>query len=359
MSAISEPIKAMLRRSLGPDRGESAIAAVVEAKSRLQYGLSAAGRRSARELASLRNRHAGERCVIIGNGPSLKETDLALVKGEITFGLNRGYLLFRTFGFATTYLAAISTHVVEQFAHEILAEPSTTFVSWQARRFLAPTHRAVLMRPLRGPRFSTDATHGIWGGGTVTFAAMQLAYHMGFSEVVLIGVDHSFSTVGPAHEVVTSTGDDPDHFDPAYFGKGVRWELPDLPLSEVRMNWHAAPLRPMDERSDATVRGKLTIFPKTDLRTALGHAGGVPAGSRRRRLPSSQTRRGRSLLTAGGSRLAGGGTARQGWLQAAHTALPHPAYRSLTRWVSAAAMSRSRVVFASAETWPPRWFARA
>ena len=33
--------------------------------------------------------HKGERCFIIGNGPSLRETELTKLKGEFTFGLNR------------------------------------------------------------------------------------------------------------------------------------------------------------------------------------------------------------------------------------------------------------------------------
>lgn len=270
MSAIGEPIKGLLRRSLGNPRGERVIGAVVEAKSRIQYPLSATGRRSVARLASLRNRHAGERCVIVGNGPSLKEMDLSLLRSEVTFGLNRGYLLFEKLGFAPTYLVAINVHVVEQFADEILAEPSTIFVSWHARRWLPQGHRAILVRPAPGPAFSTDPARGIWGGATVTYAAMQLAYHMGFAEVVLIGVDHSFTTPGPAHQLVTSTGDDPNHFDPSYFGKGVRWELPNLDLSEVAYRLARRAYEADGRRIvDATVGGKLTVFPKVDLLDAL------------------------------------------------------------------------------------------
>jgi hypothetical protein len=271
MSAISEPIKGLLRRSLGSQRGDSAIAAVVQAKSRIEYALSPAGRWSAGQLEAMHNRHAGQRCVIVGNGPSLNAMDLSPLRSEITFGLNRGYLIFHRLGFATTYLVAINVHVVEQFANEILAEPSTTFVSWHARRFLPRGHRAILMRPLRGPRFSTNPARGIWGGATVTFAALQLAYHMGFSEVVLIGVDHSFSTPGPAHELITSAGDDPNHFDPSYFGKGVRWELPNLPLSEVAYELARRAYEADGRRIvDATLGGKLTVFPKATLADALG-----------------------------------------------------------------------------------------
>lgn len=280
MSAASEPIKGLLRVALGDERGERVIGALVDAKSRVQYGRSPAGRRSARELALLRDRHAGGRCVIVGNGPSLKRMDLSPLRSEVTFGLNRGYLLFQKLGFSTTYLVAINVHVVEQFATEILAEPSTAFVSWHARRFLPPGHEAILIRPVRGPRFSTDPARGYWGGATVTYAALQLAYHMGFSEVILIGVDHSFTTPGPAHQLVTSAGDDPNHFDPSYFGKGVRWELPNLPLSEVAYELARRAYEADGRRIvDATVGGKLTIFPKVELDAALGRSSDKSQGS--------------------------------------------------------------------------------
>jgi hypothetical protein len=88
---------------------------------------------------------------------------------------------------------------------------------------------------------------------------------MGFEEVILIGVDHSFSTKGPANETVVSQGDDPNHFAPNYFGKGFRWQLPDLEASEqayrlARRAFEADGRRVLD----ATIGGKLTVFPKVN-----------------------------------------------------------------------------------------------
>ena len=53
-------------------------------------------------LEVYRDLHRGKRCFVIGNGPSLKQTDLSLLKNEFTFGLNRIYLLFPELGFTTT-----------------------------------------------------------------------------------------------------------------------------------------------------------------------------------------------------------------------------------------------------------------
>ena len=124
---------------------------------------------------------------------------------------------------------------------------------------------AVYLQRNATPAFYGDVRNGLWEGATVTFVALQLAFHMGFSEAFLIGVDHSFATEGPPNELVVSTGDDPNHFDPHYFGKGFRWQLPDLPTSEIA--YEMAKVAYAEEgRSviDATVGGKLRVFPKVD-----------------------------------------------------------------------------------------------
>jgi len=43
-------------------------------------------RQSIRRLTALKDIHKGERIVIIGNGPSLRQTDLSRLKNEFTFG---------------------------------------------------------------------------------------------------------------------------------------------------------------------------------------------------------------------------------------------------------------------------------
>ena len=121
-------------------------------------------------------------------------------------------------------------------------------------------------------KFFTDITEGISQGNTVTFVAMQIAFFMGFKRVFLIGVDHNFKHEGSSHEVQVLKEDDQNHFDANYF-KGHKWQLPDLPGSEVSylMAKHAFE---GDKRSilDATIDGKLTVFPKLSYADALKSA---------------------------------------------------------------------------------------
>jgi hypothetical protein len=220
-------------------------------------------------VEAFRDRHRGRRCFILGNGPSLRDTDLTQLRGEITFGMNRIYLLFPELGFPTTYYVAVNTLVLEQCAAEIAALDLPRFITWRARRwFHGGPQTLFLDTDYTGPAdFTGDPTRRMFEGSTVTYTALQLAYFMGCDPVILIGVDHSFTTPGQPNVTVVSSGDDPNHFAPGYFGPGFRWQLPDLQASEVAYRLardaYAAAGRSV---LDATVGGKLTVFPKVDYR---------------------------------------------------------------------------------------------
>jgi hypothetical protein len=222
--------------------------------------------RSMAQLVSFKNKHTGDRCFIIGNGPSLKQMDLSLLKNEITFGLNRGYLLFPRIGFSTTFLVVINRYVMEQFGDEFVDLVPVKFLNWYYRKSTFPQKDIIYIRPGIKSRFSTNPViKPVWEGATVTYIAMQLAYYMGFSKVILIGVDHSFGTKGLPNQLVVSNGNDPNHFDQNYFGKGVKWQLPDLETSgsaySMAKKYFEADGR---EIVDATMNGNLSIFRKID-----------------------------------------------------------------------------------------------
>lgn len=223
-------------------------------------------RSSIKLLTQLKDVHKDQRCFIIGNGPSLNRTDLTRLEDEFTFGLNRIYLMFPELGFATTYFLSVNNLVIEQSAEEIRGLPITKFLTWRARATLQPTDDTVfLYTTYTGRKFAKDARGRLWEGATVTYVALQLAFHMGFNPVILIGVDHRFSTKGKPNTTVVSHGDDPDHFDAQYFGKGFRWQLPDLITSEIAYTMaREAYVNDGRQVLDATVDGKLTVFPKID-----------------------------------------------------------------------------------------------
>ena len=221
-----------------------------------------------RRLEVLRERHRGRRLFLLGNGPSLNRTDLSRLEGEHTLATNRFYLVFDRIRWRPTYYACVNELVLQQCADDFSRLACPKFLSWPARKYVRPEGETVLLRCHRDepPRFSTDPRRGVWIGGTVTYVGLQLAYWMGYDEVVLLGVDHDFATKGPANRVIESSGDDPNHFTGDYFGKGFRWQLPDLELSEAAYQT-AREAFERDRRRvvDATVGGKLEVFDKVCL----------------------------------------------------------------------------------------------
>ena len=156
--------------------------------------------------------------------------------------------------------------MIEQCAEDIQKLSMPRFVSWRSRKWLSPQDNLFFLHTTyTGPRFTKDLTKRLWESATVTYVALQAAYYLGFSTVILIGVDHNFETKGKPNTTIVSQGDDPNHFSPNYFGKGFRWQLPDLETSELGYRMAKEAFESAGRQVlDATVGGKLTIFPKID-----------------------------------------------------------------------------------------------
>lgn len=222
---------------------------------------------SSQRLLAFKDKHKGERCVIIGNGPSLNQMDLSFLKHETCFGTNKIYLGFEQWDFCPNYYVAVNRLVIEQNAAKIRQIPCPKFISNRGISALEPQDDLIFIQtdPDNGKPFCPDPTEGLQEGNTVTYVAMQLAYYMGFETVILIGVDHYYSTSGTPHSEVISETQDPNHFHPDYFGQGVKWHLPDLAGSE-RFYKIAYGYFWMNGRQilDATLGGKCPVFPKVD-----------------------------------------------------------------------------------------------
>lgn len=179
-----------------------------------------------REEGAVKDLHKGETCLIIGNGPSLRDIPLSLLNKYPSFGTNRIYLLD---GFTPTYYACINPLVLDQSIEQIEAMNATKFVRFTHAPKITGSY-ALFSAYI--PLFSKDPLKYVFEGHTVTYVCMQLAYWMGFTTALLVGVDHRFKFDGKPNEQVTAHGEDPNHFSPEYFGNGVTWNNPDLKNSE-------------------------------------------------------------------------------------------------------------------------------
>ena len=233
-------------------------------------------------LAHLKDRHVGERGVIVANGPSLNQMDLSFLRNETVIGMNKIFLGLKRFGFYPKYYIAINPIVVEQSVTQIRQLNCIKVLSKNAASDQVPEGSMTYLVDTKAhdcnelgkpcPGFSRDlATNLMHEGWTVTHAALQLAYHLGFEEVVLIGLDHRYQFEGAPNEKMTMDGPDQNHFDPSYFGGGQSWHNPDLAQSEESYRLAESVFQASGRRIiDATVGGACQIFPKQDYRDYFG-----------------------------------------------------------------------------------------
>ena len=241
--------------------------------SRLIWDLHPYAWISRRRLYKWKNRFAGQRAIILCNGPSLNAVDFNLIQNfnVFTFGLNKINLLFRRTDFRPSAVVAVNRHVIDQSLEFFNQTDLPLFVDYQGVKKVGLRRNIVFLYSATSPgKFARDCSIAVNQGYTVTFVAMQLAYHMGFKQVGLVGCDHSFAAKGPANKAVKSGGADTDHFDPNYFANGNVWELPDLTMSEL----HYQVAKETYENGgrkiiNCTEGGKLEIFERQHLKDFL------------------------------------------------------------------------------------------
>ncbi len=154
-------------------------------------------------IESLHNVHHGESCFVVGNGPSLRRVRLEALEGHWFFGVNRGYLAYAGGLPPIPYYVFADPHGYNTLASEIRAAKV-------GRRFyrrdvclteayaLAHDREEALDLPFHvAPgmdegHFATHLSQGLFRGYTVATDAIQVAYHMGFASVYLLGCDFDY-----------------------------------------------------------------------------------------------------------------------------------------------------------------------
>jgi hypothetical protein len=200
--------------------------------------------------------------------------DLSRIRNCFTFGLNKIFLLFDRIDLNLTYHVAVNPYVIQQSARQIEALSCPSFISYsRAPNMVQPLQHIFFLMTKGGFAFTEYLEKTVYEGHTVTYVAMQIAYYMGFSKILLIGVDHNFKYVGKPNEKQVMHGEDPNHFDSRYF-QNCDWQLPDLEASELAYQTARFYFQRNGRQIyDATLDGKLTVFPKISFEQALNMCG--------------------------------------------------------------------------------------
>lgn len=177
------------------------IIAVKYAIGTITVNVTGKNKESADILKSLHNKYKGQRCFILGNGPSLTPEDLNLLKNEITFASNRIYNIFSKTDWRPTYFAMFDENVAqsEGVVEGVSGIDCIKFVRKQGYLSYKDIKGDVCYinsffdrKYLDKPEFSDNLVEGLYTIATVTYAQMQIARWMGFDEIYLLGMDNRY-----------------------------------------------------------------------------------------------------------------------------------------------------------------------
>jgi hypothetical protein len=179
------------------------------------------------DITQFKDAHAGETVIVIGNGPSLSAIPLDFLKSYPTFGSNRIWMLFQP-----TYYVCTDPLDVEKNYEKICAMTTPKFIRFGWDVGFPLDIMAVRTKTPGWNTFTVDPTKPMYDSCTVTYVALELAYWMGFTTALLVGVDHRYEWNGTRQTEQTSDGNDPNHFIPNYHLPGEIWQPPNLARME-------------------------------------------------------------------------------------------------------------------------------
>ena len=149
-------------------------------------------------FAQIHNSHVGERCFIVGNGPSLTMQDLDLLKDEFCFAANQIFFAFdktkwRPSAYVTVNVDTFAGY--EKKINELSCDYK--FIDRKALDYGIEIPGALYLKhgtwKPEESFFSEDIESYYYNGGTVAYTAMQIAVYMGFKEIYLIGIDNNYT----------------------------------------------------------------------------------------------------------------------------------------------------------------------
>lgn len=130
-------------------------------------------------------------CLIVGNGPSLKDVPLSFLYEYDTFGTNKIFCPINGNRFTPTYYVAVNDDLIP-FVGEINKLECIKYISSRYAKLVPgaiPLTKALVKRFYPKP----EPGHLIWEGFSVTYLCLQIAYWLDYDTVLMVGVDHRYS----------------------------------------------------------------------------------------------------------------------------------------------------------------------
>lgn len=235
------------------------------------------------KFKELHNKYKGKRIFILGNGPSLNHQPLYLLKDEYTMCFNHFHLMNERNNWKPNFYAVTDCLVVSDMADELNKKiiPEVDYAFFPDRhpsninyqKYINEKENVLWLR-VDKPGFHDNLPFcGI--NESVVNAGIQVAFYLGFSEIYIIGVDLTFNDNKQNVDKFNSRDwkaveDDPNHFDPRYFGKGKNYHYTsDKSQHDCFKQAYAFIKSKGGEIFNAGFGGKLEAFPRVDLYKVL------------------------------------------------------------------------------------------
>jgi len=152
-------------------------------------------------LDGFHNAHQGETCIIIGNGKSLADIPAEFIHSYPSFGSNTICLNKEI---KPTYYVAVDSRILREFKEKVDERlhdipqfvPKPNLDKWHSKHVYRFYHRPGPLWPYgNGVLWPRDilGEDGITYNN-VTHVVMQIAYFMGFTKLLIVGMDHKNPT---------------------------------------------------------------------------------------------------------------------------------------------------------------------
>lgn len=162
-----------------------------------------------KDVSRFKNKYYGERCFVVGNGPSLLEKDIAKIKNEYNFAVNMMYENFERLRWKPSFYVIIDRVMSKIFEDdELLFRKTIGNIEWffaeyktglYAKYHKEKPENLIFFKDItkrigreQEYSFSDDMEKGIYRGQSVVYDVLQMAVYMGFKKIYLIGVDMNY-----------------------------------------------------------------------------------------------------------------------------------------------------------------------
>lgn len=141
-----------------------------------------------------------QRCFLLGCGPSLNRTDLSKTAGFDVMAVNGAGFLDEI---DVKYFVSVSNFFWKSHEDEIRNLKCRRFLPENLRSELESDAPTVWLNGIADEVYNTldvdkpwqfgyDPSKAVFLGGTVIFVCLQILYYLGYSEVVILGLDHDY-----------------------------------------------------------------------------------------------------------------------------------------------------------------------